>query len=110
MPVTPRPRTLPKLETGLPKVDDVLRRLAVALETLMACPLLYGVLLSGKAPDIGGATVELRHNLGRVPVGWFHVAQTDGSQLVRTAADETTITFEQGTGASVDTPFTLWVF
>lgn len=107
--MTPRPRTLPKLETGLSKVDEVLRKWSAFLDAILACPLLYGVLVSSTVPDVG-LTRVVRHNLGRVPIGWFHVASTDGDELVRVAADDTTITFEQGTGGGVDTPVTLWIF
>ena len=107
--MTPRPRTLPDLLSGDDKTNGVFRKWKVFLDGILACPLLYGVLVSGEVPDFDGTTT-LRHNLGRLPVGWFHVAQTDGAQLVKTEADENTITFEQGTGASVDTPFTLWIF
>ena len=107
--MTPRPRTLPDLLSGDDKTNGVFRKWKVFLDGILACPLLYGVLVSGEVPEFDDVVV-LRHNLGRLPVGWFHVAQTDGAQLVKTEADENTITFEQGTGASVDTPFTLWIF
>lgn len=108
--MTPRPRILPKLETGVAAVDAVLRKWAVFLDGVLACPLLYGVLVSGEMPDIG-ETVTLRHNLGRVPVGWFVVDQAgNGVELYRDSADDDTITFARPGAASVDVAFTMWVY
>ena len=109
--MTPRPRILPKLETKLAEVDAVLRKWAVHIDGILACPLLYGVLVSGEVPGFDGTTT-LRHNLGRLPVGWFIVdTTTDGVVIYRTEWDDTTITFGRPVvGASVGAPFTVWVF
>lgn len=105
----PRPWVLPDIATGVQKVDETLRRWKAVLDVALACPLLRGVLVAGTMPDVG-AEVTLRHSLGRVPIGWFHVRSTDGDELNLVSSDEATITFEQGFGAGVDTPFTLWIF
>lgn len=109
--MTPRPRTLPDLLSGDDKTNGVFRKWKVFLDGILACPLLYGVLVSGEVPDFDGTTT-LRHNLGRLPVGWFIVdTTTDGVVIYRTEWDDTTITFGRPVvGASVDAPFTVWVF
>lgn len=108
--MTPRPRILPDLLSGDDKTNAVLRRWKAFLDGVLTCPLLYGVLVSGEVPDVG-ETVTLRHNLGRVPVGWFVVDQAgSGVELYRDSADDETITFARPASASVDEPFTMWIF
>lgn len=108
--MTPRPRTLPELLSGLAKVDEVLRSWKLVIDRILACPLLYGVALSGKVPDVG-ETLVLRHNLGRLPVGWVVTDNTDGGvRIARTAWDESTISFVKETDGSVDAPFGVWVY
>lgn len=86
-------------------LDDVRNTVAPAI----TCPLLGGRQLTGvKLPST--ATVAVAHGLGRVPYGYILTDQTGTTGHgvpVRTAWDESTITFLAPTGDSV---VGLWVY
>lgn len=108
--MTARPKLPPRLRTGDVAQDARALDLERALRAPLSCPLLDGVQVSGAVPDVGG-TVELAHNLGRVPRGWFVVdAQDAGVDLVRSAWTAATLTLARGTDAATDARFTVWVF
>ena len=99
-----------RLATGDAAQDARDRQRDADLRAPLSCPLLAGVLVSGKVPDVGNLTV-IRHNLGRMPKGWVLVdILDDGVDVYRTTWDETTLTLDRGASAAVDSRFTLWVF
>lgn len=53
----------------------------------------------------------MAHGLGRIPQGVLRVLAPGTGGLVEVSAwTAKTVTFVQGAGASVDVPFTVWVY
>lgn len=108
--MTARPKLPPRLRTGDVAQDARALDLERALRAPLSCPLLDGVQVSGVVPDVG-ATVELAHNLGRVPRGWLVIdAQDAGVDLVRSSWTASRLTLGRGTDAVTDARFAVWVF
>jgi len=100
----------PRFRTGDVAQDARALDLERTLRASVTSPILDGVIVSGRVPDVG-ATVELAHNLGRVPRGWLVIdAQDAGVDLVRSSWTTSRLVLGRGTDAATDARFSVWVF
>lgn len=77
---------------------------AQVLESLIAIPLLDGVLI--KEVPVTTTGVKVSHLLRRQPVGWIIVDQNAAGSVYRTAWDVNSITLQ----SSANTQINMWVF
>jgi len=85
--------------------DRATARVSAALGSLQDCELLRGRNVAGVALVVGVAR-QVRHGLGRRPLGYFVTGQSAAGVLRDTARDEWTLTLVSTATGS----FSLWVF
>lgn len=107
-----------KVRTGAPAEDAARVELERDVGAATNSPLLGGVFVDCVTPDVG-EQLEVHHRLGRKPQGWvvtrrrggsFDMYEAEPSDYPAGTDPKLTLVLERGAYASVDVPFTLYIF